>query len=746
MASFQETTFQLFCEEAAEHLAILEEGLLQLERDPAAAARLIDRLFRSAHTIKGSAALLKLQGTSAVAHRLEDTLEALRDGRLRPSQSRTDALLFALDQIKVLISSTAIGEPEPVAQIAEVERRLREAEDEAQPAGDTTPTTAFIPERRQLERREGDSGGGFIRVATGQIDGMMGVLGEITVTKTHLINQLTVIDQMKAEIEFAGQRLLREVTGFADRFAYALPETVKSVDPMLSEFQELEFDRYDEMNLFARNLQEITNDIHEALRGMSGFFTQFTSQVETMDRMVGDMKERISEARTIRAGTLFQRFTRPVRDLARQSGLPLELQVAGEETLLDRTVYDGLYDPLLHILRNAVAHGFESADERATAGKPESCALRLTARRRGNTVEVEVGDDGRGLQFDRIRRRAEAKGLLAPGAAASERELIELIFQPGFSTTETADAASGRGVGMNVVMDRLAALNGTIEVESATGRGTTFRLAFPLSLVIVNVIQFRVGPQAFVIPSTLVREIVDLPSADASPRQLTLRGEIVATVDLTTLFALPGPDGAGRYAIVTQAAGRPVALLVDAILSQEDTVIRPFDSLLRELPGFAGTSIAGDGTLRLVVSPTRLPTAAAASSPRPTAVVERRTTVLVVDDSLSVRRYAAMLLEAHGIEVLSASQGFEALELLDNNHVDMVITDLEMPLMHGYELLGELGRRGLLATLPAAVLTSRAGDQHREKARALGACDYLVKPFEEDALLDLVRRHTTRRP
>ena len=303
---------------------------------------------------------------------------------------------------------------------------------------------------------------------------------------------------------------------------------------------------------------------------------------------------------------------------------------------------------------------------------------------------------------------------------------------------------------MNVVMDRLASLNGTIDIDTIQGQGTTMRLTLPLSLVIVNVIQFRVGEQRFVIPSTLVSEIVDLPAGDDIPEYLEVRGSKLPLVDLNGFFGLPrtGSTAPLRFAIVTQASGVKTSLLVEEIISQEDTVIKPFDSMLREMPFFSGSSISGDGTLRLVINPTRLLASAEQSVlPEETAAFadeNQAPRVLIVDDSLSVRKYASMLLEAHGIEVLTANNGMDALNVLDEHQVDFIITDLEMPIMHGYELLGELGRRGVLETIPVAVLTSRAGKQHQDKAYSLGASDYLIKPFEEESLLEVVRRNTQR--
>lgn len=768
MANYHDLTLQFFFEEAEEHLATLEKGLLQLEQtsvvDPAA----IEELFRAAHTLKGSAGLVKLKTIARIAHRLEDALEGLRDGQATLSRGGLDALLLALDRIRELTRLAGQGAPEPEGLLAEVEARFDAAASTAAEAAEPPPAASNEPaaysglerraaepapdpvggERRQAQRVPAEAAptAGVIKLGSDKLEALMNLLGGATVTKTHLVNQLGTMRQMRDEIRFAGDRLLREVNNFSERYTYALPNQVKNSDSMISEFQELEFDRYDELNLFSRKLQEITSDIGEAMRAMGGFFAEFAEEVESLDEMIVEMKERVSEARTVQSGLLFQRFTRTIRELSREAGKEVQLMVSGGETLVDRVIFDGLYDPLLHIVRNAVAHGIEPAQQRRAAGKPEVGSLWMTAQRKGNTVEIQVRDDGRGIQFDKVRQRAVEKGFLREDETISDRELTQMIFRPGFSTSETADSTSGRGVGMNVVMDRLAALSGTIEIHSEAGQGTTFRLIFPLSLVIINVIQFLIGSQRFVIPTNLVAEILDLPPAAAAPTSLEHRDETIPVVDLKAVFGLAAGTGSGRFAIVSQASGNPVALLVDAILSQEDTVIKPFGEFLRALPHLAGSSIAGDGSLRLVLNPARLLAAAdeVVQTPLPTAQPRPEAAapcILVVDDSLSVRKYASLLLKANGLQVLTANNGFEALEVLETKTVDFIITDLEMPLMHGYELLAELLRRGVLKTTPAAVLSSRAGQQHRQKALDLGACDYLIKPFEEETLMAMLRSH-----
>ena len=743
-----------FIEEASDHLGVLEEGLLRLEKEPAATSELIEPLFRAAHTLKGSANLMTLTDVGAVAHRIEDLLEALRDGGGTLSLAQVNAVLFALDQIRELIEFRKSDQVAPESLVTAALTRLAGvvtvtsaagivAETDSVSAFESAPEGASTTgaERRSPGRRHEEAGG--VRVAMEKIESLMGLVGEFTVTKNHLLNRLPVMEQMRSEVSFAGQRLLTEVTGFAERYDYSLP--AQNAQSQADSFNELEFDRYDELNLFSRKLREITNDIDEALKEMSGFFKGFSRDVQTLDRMTESLKEQISAARTVQAGQLFQRFSRTIRDMAQDLNKPVELCVSGGETAVDRVIYDGLFDPLLHIVRNAFAHGIESADERLAAGKSAQAKIWLKAERRGNTVEISVKDDGRGIDLERVRARGIEKGFIPAGEQPSEQDLIQLIFRPGFSTNVAADSESGRGVGMNVVMDRLASLNGVIDVDTELGQGTSFRLRFPLSLVIVNVIRFSCAGQQLVIPSALVEEIIDLSSAaktNIAQQQL----EAVQRIDLAALLQLPGQSTAPAYGIVSQSEGTPVMLLVDAVLGQEDTVIKPFSAFLEGLPYLSGSSLAGDGTMRLVINPARMkrfsslvPVAGGTEARLPTKT-QQVAKVLVVDDSLSVRKFAGLLLAGRGFEVITAINGEDALAKLENESVFSIITDLEMPGMNGYELLREL-KRSHYRDIPVAVLTSRAGEQHRRDAFELGATDYLLKPFDEEALLAVVKRH-----
>ncbi|MCD6526378.1 MAG: hybrid sensor histidine kinase/response regulator [Desulfuromonas sp.] len=746
---FPESARSIFFEEADEHLGILESGLLEMEdheEQGTVDVGLIDKLFRSAHTLKGASALLKFNTISEISHELENLLESFKAGSVTPDGRLLDAMLSSLDTMRNLLQMTHLPDYEQTAILHGMQacQMLQAAQ-----SGDYDETGSVDA----IADASGHHLGNSVKVGVDKIDQMMNLLGEMTITKTHLLDQLGSVEVMKDEIDFARERLLREVTVFSERYEYTNPEEKgdeDSSESTISDFDELEFDRYDELNLFSRKLQEISSDINEAVISIRSFFGQVSVDVEAIDRMTTEMKERISEIRTLPVDYLYQRFRRSIRNLSRDADKQVELRLEGGDTRLGRTIIDGLFDPLVHVLRNAVAHGLESPEERKANGKAEVGVIKITTARRGNSATITISDDGRGIQLEKVRAKAIDLGWVTPADKLDRQGLIDMIFRPGFSTKKEADDTSGRGVGMDVVLDRLSSLNGTVDVQTVEGEGTEFILQIPLSLIIINVIQFRLGKQFFVLPSTLIEEIQDVTALQIVDDHAIRQGESYRIIDLNDKFNVPMTDSSRQCVLFVRTLGARLGLMVEEIVSQEDTVIRPFGQLLADMPCFSGTSVSGGGDIRLVINPTRLlqvidqiqhvdvPLRGTQTS-MPSV---KRARVLVVDDSLSVRKYASLILEANGVEVLLATNGHEALEVLDEERVDMIFTDLEMPVMHGYELLNEIKRRDNLKMIPTVVITSRSGAHHQQKAFSLGAVGYLIKPFDEDALIGLIREHT----
>jgi chemotaxis protein histidine kinase CheA/CheY-like chemotaxis protein len=777
----QQNLIEFFIAEAEDHLNLLEKGVLNLEKNPGDPSG-IDDMFRAAHTLKGSAALVKLGEISKIAHLIEDVFEEIQHGKRKVTSGLATWMLKGIDTIKWLIKKVRSGKSEDPTVFGSFKSALpslsgdvpspsREEEviiAETVEAGDEADTVDVpedvveviessssqpIEEKRGSGRRRDDAEiieSKFVRIDIENVEQLMNLMGELTIIKNFLMQQVTDINDFRDEISFAGRRLISEVTDFSERYAYSIPDNaedkVKYIDPLLSEFHELEFDKYDELNLFARKLNEITDDINEALKSLSDFFDSLSTRVTTMDRLVNNSKELISEARMVTIGKLYQRFTRAVRDIAIENNKKIKFLTSGYETKIDKIIFERIFDSILHILRNAIAHGIEPVPLRKKAGKPEEGSIHLDTRREGNAIIIEVSDDGSGIDFDVIRTSAVQKGLIDANEKLTQEDLLHVLFMSGFSTSKEADMTSGRGVGLDVVKETLSVINGSIEILTEKGKGTTFRMKVPLSLIIINVVIFSSGGIEFIIPSTLVQELSDIEvSALVDSDTLTVRDMTVPLKNLNTLLGLRDKSATkSKPVIILNISGKHYGLVVDALIGQEDTIIKPFGKFLEGIKQFSGVSISADGKIRPVINPPSLIDVEAISLDQMPAEVSsepEQETILVVDDSLSVRKFASMILESKQYKVLSATNGLEALNVIDENRVDLVITDLEMPVMHGYELISELKRRGLLNIMPVVVLTSRSSESHKNKAFELGASDFMIKPFDESTMIETVRNN-----
>lgn len=753
---------EFFLAEAEEHIHTLEEGISGLQEGHDSSS--IEPLFRSAHSLKGAAALVKLNVISKIAHKLEDIFEELKDDKKRIDPSLKELLLYGLDSIKEQIKRVSLGEGETPGKEEEVinfiEKGLAEYTPEIiTPQVDADKIETYtksvvtgadtpLPEKRSVGRRKEDIElfvGNFVRININQIENILNLIGEVTIKKNYLLQRIKKIFEISDEITNSGQRLLKEVSSFSDRYAYSLPGNVKYVDPLLSEFGELEFDRYDDLNLFSRKLQEMIADISEGLKGLSEFFDIFTDDLKSIDNMIKILRSEISEMRMIAIGRLFQRFSRPVKEIAEQYGKEIELIVSGGDTKVDKIIYERLFDPLMHLIRNAIIHGIEKPDKRIQKGKKSSGVIMLSARREGPFVYIDVHDNGRGIHTYRIFEEAVKLGIIRSDYKPSKQELLNLIFMPGFTTSPSADMGSGRGMGLDAVRNLIAEINGSIEVDSEFGIGTTFTIRVPSSLAITNVVVVKVHDLEFVVPLNFVEEVTEITVKD-NPKRFNHRGTEIEVKRLSHVLCYRG-NGTEKLSrlplVICNITDRKVGLIVDEIVGQEETIIKPLNKFLSGLYVYSGSTISGDGRLRFVLNPLRIfqkeirPSAQASAYEK----TEARHSILVVDDSLSVRKYVSLLLQARNFNVLTATNGLEAINILEETPVDLVITDLEMPVMHGYELIQKIKKSSKWKDIPVIVLTSRSAEKHRSKAFQSGVSDYLVKPFEEMAMIDVLKKH-----
>jgi chemosensory pili system protein ChpA (sensor histidine kinase/response regulator) len=526
------------------------------------------------------------------------------------------------------------------------------------------------------------------------------------------------------------------------------------------DFFELEFDRYDDFNLLSRKLTEISNDTNEIMTELAGFFDSFELDTARISTITTHLQDEITLARMVEVDRLFMLFHRPVRDLAMAENKQVNMVVTGGETKVDKTVFEIISDPLMHMVRNAVSHGIEPSEERQKLGKDPAGALILSARHEGNNIVIEVQDDGRGMDPVLLRKTAVDKGFLSAAEAQSlsDLEALNLIFRPGFSTAPSVGKVSGRGVGMDVVSTHLAKINGRIEIRTDKGIGTKFTIRLPLTLAIAQALVVKFRDQELAIPMTLVEETTRFSFKEiqhaAGEEMVNLRGALVRLLRLNDVLSqgkFPKRDETYRHpTLILGMAEKRLALMVEDILGREEIVVKSLGDFLKPVKIFSGATISGEGNVRLILNvaalfgeekglQARASFVTGKEAPAPEEL-KRKPRVLVVDDSISIRKYVQRFLDRSGFEVEVAADGMQALDIMGKTKFDAVITDLEMPVMHGYDLMAEMKRNPALMNLPVIVLTSRAGEKHRQKALEMGAQDYLVKPFEEQEMIAALRR------
>jgi chemosensory pili system protein ChpA (sensor histidine kinase/response regulator) len=750
---------EYFLAEAEDYLNVLGCGIPQLE---SAADRnaILEELFRAAHTLKGAAAIVKLTATSRIAHSMEDILEAFRNERLAVSQDTTELLLTMLDSIAHILRDISAGKEEDESigskYTERIEALLASCEGAEEPAEEPAVVPVRVEEIAEPKKEDMEySFGNFIRLELRKIEEMFNLIGEVTILKNHMLKKTKNAGDLSEEVLFAGRRLLEEVNRFAERHSYSIKENTKYVDPLFSEFGELEFDRYDEQNIFSRKVQELTEDITEAMKELMGFYETFQDDIKSLDRVVKHLRSDLSDSRMMDIGRLFQRFVRPVKEMAREAGKKIEFQISGQSTKIDRVIFENLFDPLMHMIRNSVGHGIENSDERISKGKKKEGTIALSARREGINIVIELMDDGGGIDTGRIIDEAVKRGLVGRDVRLSREEILSLIFLHGFSTAAQTDMTSGRGVGMNAVRNQIANINGTVELSTESGKGTTFRIRVPSSMAITNVIVFNYASMEFVMPTSLIEEVVqyepiaermETGDSERAGNMVNYRGATIYAKRLSEVFHVTGngrDEKKDGFVIICSVSNKKVGLIVDDVFAQEEAIIKPINRFLDGLSIYSGITISGDGKVRLVLNILKIfedETRSFTVAPTEIESFEGRR-VLVVDDSLSVRKYLSAFFLARNLKVYAASNGSEALKELEQTEVDLIVADLEMPIMHGYELVSRIRSIEKLRHIPIIVLTSRSAGKHKEKALELGADEYMVKPFDERTMEDALRKY-----
>lgn len=781
-----------FAPEAQEYLETLEANLLRLDKDPAN-NELINQLFRTAHTLKGSAYTVGFQSIGDLVHHVEDFMGAVRDNHLKILPGHTDLMLRSVDIVRVLmrrdLSKVAGTRHRFGAALSELKRLTQGTVIEATPAHQAEAVPLSQGEQRAgltEDQAQGTVTDGksvadreVIRVSRDRLEQLLNLVGELVIGRGRLEQRLQVLERLSQQVLACKTRLVDAVQSFEEKHTFTYQaEPSGSVDqatqglPGLSDFGSLELDKYDDFNILARRISEITADISESMSQLNGSIRRSHDDMSQLHHLTLGMRDEIARARMVPIGTPFTRFRRAIREIARASNKEVVLVTSGEQTEVDTSIVERLVDPLIHLVRNAVYHGIESATVRVANGKRATGTVYLHAAHRGNSVIIEVEDDGGGLDLEKIRAKAVKLGLVRADQAPAmpDAEVIKLIFSPGFSTADRIDDQAGRGVGLDVVKRVIEGMNGHIDVESVLGVGTKFTLDLPLTLLIATALLVRAGEECYAIPLPSIREVT-MPTESSLQRMgdqvlLHLGEEAIEVQSLRHVLRreLGEVDREMPIVIVRTPAG-PKGLVVDELLGRQEIVIKTLGSLKPlERSFFGGATIDPEGRVILVVDPNRLvasesrePAGRLASSETKRLTDDSITEeaeqteqvgvpILLVDDSLSIRKFVGRMLESAGYQVDTAVDGEDGLRKACASDYRLIITDLEMPKLNGFEIIQALRTRPQTQQTPIVVMTTRAGDKHRQMAINIGANSYIAKPVEEWALLQEVGRWVGRAP
>lgn len=795
-----------FAPEAQEYIETIEASLLKLEKEPTD-AETIHKLFRAAHTLKGSAFTVGFQCIGDLTHHVEDFMGGVREGKQRVTSEATDIIFKAIDVVKALMKRDAGLLEQIRTDFASAKRRLAQLEPQAPsaeaaaadappPAQPASVASAPPPGGAQAGQRvrdqrsapRADAAGAegktaaeqaVIRVSKDRLERLLNLVGELVISRGRLEQRLVALEQFANQVHLTKGKMVEAVRSFEDKHAFNVPQASSGFTaatgsgpglPLSTDFGGLEFDRYDDFNILARRMSEVSTDVGEVMAQLSGSIKKAREDMGLLQRLTLDMRDEIARARIVPIGTPFTRFKRAAREMARSTGKDVELITSGEQTEVDTAVVERLVDPLVHMVRNSVYHGIETPAVRVANGKPAKGTIYLHAAHRGNSVVIEVEDDGAGLDVDRIKTKAVAVGLIRPEQAPDlpYADALKLIFLPGFSTADQVGDQAGRGVGMDVVKRVIESMNGQIDIETEKGVGTKFTLSLPFTLLISTALLVRVGTERYAVPLSTIREVVlAVPGAlqDVGGRPILQVGEEALEVrSLGRLLGLGESRVEGsRPVLVARGATGMTGLAVDELLGRQEIVVKTLGSL-RPLQQsyFGGASIDPEGHVVLVLDVGRLLAGRTAelagpsfaqpllSSEESTAGEEAGeasggpTRILLIDDSLSVRKFVSRMLERAGYVVDTAVDGEDGVKKATQTSYHVIITDLEMPKLNGYEVLQTLRQRPRTKSTPIMVMTTRAGEKHQQAAMSLGASGYLTKPVEERALVAAVEQYISR--
>ncbi|WQR81311.1 chemotaxis histidine kinase/response regulator CheAY2 [Helicobacter pylori] len=784
-----------FLIEAFEMNEQLDQDLVELEHNPED-LDLLNRIFRVAHTIKGSSSFLNLNILTHLTHNMEDVLNRARKGEIKITPDIMDVVLRSIDLMKTLLvtirdtgSDTNNGKENEIEEaVKQLQAITSQNLEGAKETSGTKEAPKEVKEEIKEENKENKAKAPITENPASDnplanepdLDYANMSAEEVEAEIERLLNKRQEADKERRAQK--KQEAKQEVTSTkeppktetpkapkTETKAKAKADTEENKAPSIGVEQTVRVDvrRLDHlMNLIGElvlgknRLIRIYSDVEERYDGEK-FLEELNQVVSSISAVTTDLQLAVMKTRMQPVGKVFNKFPRMVRDLSRELGKSIELIIEGEETELDKSIVEEIGDPLIHIIRNSCDHGIEPLEERRRLNKPETGKVQLSAYNEGNHIVIKISDDGKGLDPVMLKEKAIEKGVISERDAEgmSDREAFNLIFKPGFSTAKVVSNVSGRGVGMDVVKTNIEKLNGIIEIDSEVGVGTTQKLKIPLTLAIIQALLVGVQEEYYAIPLSSVLETVRISQDEIytvdGKSVLRLRDEVLSLVRLSDIFKVDAilESNSDVYVVIIGLADQKIGVIVDYLIGQEEVVIKSLGYYLKNTRGIAGATVRGDGKITLIVDVGAMMDMAKSIKVNITTLMnESENTksknspsdyiVLAIDDSSTDRAIIRKCLKPLGITLLEATNGLEGLEMLKNGDKipDAILVDIEMPKMDGYTFASEVRKYNKFKNLPLIAVTSRVTKTDRMRGVESGMTEYITKPYSGEYLTTVVKR------
>ncbi|WP_425488012.1 response regulator [Marilutibacter penaei] len=780
----------IFVEEGGDLLDHSDGLLAKLRQAPGDRDALIG-LQRDLHTLKGGARMAGIMPVGELGHTMESLLEAVVEGQCELGRDGVPLLEQGFDRLHAMV--TRVGDrlaiAMPDAMIAEFEARARgtttlvdAATDDTMSAPESTPVEAAPADAPVAEVRSPQpadkpaarpvpTGIGFsapigdevlaededditirapqeqVRIRADLLDRLVNYAGEVAIYRARLEQQLGAFRGAISEMAQTNTRLRDQLRRLEiETEAQIVARYQREAEQSDGAFDPLELDRFSTLQQLSRALSESANDHSSLQQTLDDLTRQYETLLLQQSRVSSELQEGLMRTRMVPIDGLLPRLRRVVRQASGELGKHVQLKLEGSQGELDRNVLERMTAPLEHMLRNAVAHGLELPEARKAAGKQEEGSIRIAVRREGSEVVLVVADDGAGLDRAAIRKRGIERGLIREDAVLGDSDLDMLILQPGFSTATEVSRLAGRGVGMDVVASEVHQLGGSLDIRSVPGQGVTFTLRLPQTLAVTQAVFVKIGETSFAVPIASVRGVgrISREALEGDAPTYEYGGEDYAVHDLGQLTGHASAKAEGQLQmplLLIRSGDLRAAVCVDQVLGNREIVVKSVGPQVASVPGIFGATIMGDGRVVVILDiaplvrrqaslPTDVP-----FEVQPEPENRRVPLVMVVDDSITMRKVSGRVLERHGFEVATAKDGLDALERMTELVPDLMLLDIEMPRMDGYELATEMKADSRLRDVPIIMITSRTGEKHRQRAIEIGVNRYLGKPYQEPELM-----------